>query len=48
MYKLKLKIVFSVLEHDLLLCGCAYVQDGAGDTVAAAAAALPAIGQRPT
>ena len=39
-----------MFEHDLSLCGCAYVLDGAGDAVAAAAAAaaLPAIGQRPT
>ena len=29
------------------MCGCAYVLDGAGDAVAAAAALL-AIGQRPT
>ena len=30
---------FSVLECDLSLCGCAYMQDSAGDAVAAAAAA---------
>ena len=29
------------------MCGGAYVLDGAGDAVAAAAAALPAIGQHP-
>ena len=40
---------FSIFKHDLSLCGCAYMLDGAGDAVAtAAAAALPAIGQRPT
>ena len=53
MQKLQLKFFFSVFERDLSLCGCAYVQDGAGDTAAidaaaaaasAAAAALPDIG----
>ena len=29
------------------MCGCAYMLDGAGDAVDAAAA-LPAVGQRPT
>ena len=38
-----------MFERDLSLCGCAYVQDDAGDAVAAAAsaAALSAVGQRP-
>ena len=45
--QIKTENCFSVFERDLSLCGYAYVQDSAGDAVAAAATALTAVGQRP-
>ena len=47
MQKLKLIFFFSIFEPNLSMCG--YALAGAGDAIAAAAAAIPpAIGQHPT